>query len=283
MSFFRENQFKNIDDLLTEGNHVEACRQISSWQHAYLALFQEQFPQHKEKLILSDFAVFWQQRRESLRLSGYPDFRFQAQVGLDDADFVTGYIFYLLALKGKKDNQVKLYNGYLSQAIAHNSFHAIQKLLHDLETDNTDKNEGYCIRLVEKLQQLDESINQHGSPGYLLLANGYLHVALQAKRIEDAQAMSAAAFSCVWKYLNLAKFATENSTATTHNAYFGLDLAHSNPFNLPSIDSMLDECRGLAGDALPLTTQKLIKNQTRYDYNKLQEAKNSYVLGIGRA
>ena len=159
--------------------------------------------------------------------------------------------------------------------MAHTSFHAIQKFLHDLETNDSDKNETYCETLLNTLQQLDTLVIQLGSPGYLLLANGYLHLALQAKKIEDNQITSPGSFGCVWKYLNLALFAEENSTAAIHNAYFGLGFAKSNPFKLATLNSMLDECRRLAGDALPLPTQKLIKTQTMHDYQQLQEAEKS--------
>lgn len=275
MVFFREKEFKALNTDLNQGNHAAVINRMSKWQLSYMALFQQDFPQQKDKLKHPDFTTFWQQQRESMPLYGHSGFRFQAQKDIDDVDVVMGYVFYLLALKSKFDNQMESYTKYLRQALTHSSFHAAQKTLHDLVTSSIDKNEDYCKRLVDTLQQWEDLTNQHGSPGYLLLANGYFWLATHAKLIENGQDMRQGAFACMWRYLNLALFAEERSKASIHNAYFGLGLAQSNPFNIATLDNMLAECRRFAGDALPLPTQKLIKTQTLCYYNKLQEGADS--------
>lgn len=274
MLLFRKKEFKDIDEHLKKGNYSAAMERMSKWQLAYLALFQEEFPHQKETLKHPDFTMFWQKRLESLSLNQKPSFHFQSQETIDDYDTVTGYVFYLLALKAKKESSAD-YNYYLNKAISHSSFHALQKYLHDVETIPTQKDESYCLALVETLQKLDPFINQLGSPGYLLLANGYLHIAIHAKNIDNSQLMIDGAFQCVWKYLNLALFAEKYSAAAIHNAYFGLGLTHSNPFNLPTLKDMLERCRTIAGDALPLPTQKLIKTQMLHEYSKRQEITSS--------
>jgi hypothetical protein len=278
MPFFKEKQFKEIDSLLNQHNYASVMSQMSKWQPAYLALFQEKFPEHNETLRHADFNLFWQERRESLRLSECPDFRFQTQIDINDADFVTGYVFYLLALKNKENSRMAIYDNYLAQSIELSSFHATQKLLHDLETDKTHQNQGNYKPLLETLHNLERNISRHGSPGYILLANSYLYVAIKTKLIEDSRAISDTAFSCVWKYLNLAKIAMQHSIESIHNAYFGFGLSRSNPFKLPTIESMLTECLKISGDALPLRSQKLITMQAQQDYKKIHEETSTHHL-----
>ena len=278
MPFFKEKQFREMDAYLKQGNHAAVIDRMLNWQPAYLALFQEQYPQHKNTLRHTDFTLFWQQRRESLCSTECPEFRFQAQAGLNDADFVTGYVFFLLALKQEESNKADLYDNYLAKAVECSSFHAIEQFLRDLElqANKIAQNEDCYKPLLDALHDLEPVISRHGSAGYMLLSNGYLYVALKTKLLENGRTISDAAFSCVWKYLNLANIAMQHSTEAIHNAYFGLGLSRSNPFHIPTIDNMLNECRKLAGDALPIPTQKLIKTQTLYDYKKLHEQASSH-------
>ena len=262
MLFFKDKQFKALAAHLEKGEHQEAAALMLQWQSAYIAIFQQQFPEHKKTLRHADFDEFWQKRRESLRLSASPSFRFQRQPSLNDADFVTGYINYLMALKNKDSRQ---YEEYLAMAIDHGSLHAVQTVVHSLIMANN-KHPDYAVNLSKQLLLLDKFAERFGTPGYLLLANGYLHVAISTIGKPEAVAQNSAAFSFVWKNLHLAHLAEEDSAAAIHNAYFGKGVAASNSFKIASINKMLEHCREVAGDAFPLAMQNYVKNQAIREY-----------------
>jgi len=262
MLFFKNKQFKAVVGHLEKGEHKEAAALMLKWQSAYVAIFQQQFPEHKQTLRHADFDEFWQTRREGLRLSTSPSFRFQRQPSLNDADFVTGYIYYLMALKNKDSNR---YEEYLALAINHGSLHAVQTVIHSLIMANN-KQSDYATNLSNQLLPLDKFAERYGTPGYLLLANGYLHVAISTVDKPEAAAQNSAAFSYVWKNLQLAHLAEEDSTAAIHNTYFGKGLEASNSFKIGSVNKMLEQCRQLAGDAFPLAMQNYVKNQAVREY-----------------
>lgn len=275
--FQRDRQFKNLDIYLKQGKYPEAIELMRGWQPAYLALFQDSYPQQQATLRHGEFGQFWQECRENLRLNGYPDFRFMAQAGITDADFVTGYLFYLLALKSKKEKggtSSKEFDSYLEQSIKFSSIHAVQTALQTFEIQKMEDFDSFCQQLVQSLLSLQKVANLHGTPGYIQLADGYLHLAIQARSLGKST-QSAAAFASVWKYLHLARLAEKDSATATHNAYFGLGLALSNPFKIESIDAMLQECHKLAGGSLPLSDQNLIKQQVLQEYKALKEGSSA--------
>ncbi len=272
-TIFRNKEFKTLDSYLKQNKHSEAIKLMQCWQPAYLALFQKEYPKHQTTLRQDDFNLFWQKSRENLRLNRYPNFCFMPQAGITDADFVTGYLFYVLALKRKKDGDSSSnddFISYLDQAIQFSSIHAAQIVLQTLEMRKIESFDSFCRELAECLLNLQKFANLHGTPGYIQLAVGYLHLAIQA-RSHGTATQSAAAFASVWKYLHLARLAEKDSAAEIHNGYFGLGLKLSNPFKIESIDAMLQECRKLAGDSLSLTEQGFIKQQATQEYHALKE------------
>lgn len=267
MSFFREKQFKAVDDLLTKNDYSAAIALMQLWAPASLALFQLQYPAHTSKLRQAEFDDFWQDCREKLRLPGHPEFRFQKQANLSDADFVSGYVFYLLALKNKEDKET--YQTYMQQAISHKSVHALQALMHGLIIQESTSKEKYYELLSQAVLTIENVVKHHGTAGYLLLAKGYFRLAMIASECDDeARARSSAVFIFVLKALYLARFAEADSSAEIHNAFFGRGLSKGAPFDFERIDDMIGKCRDLLGDSLPRPMQEFIRTQAKHTYEQ---------------
>lgn len=224
----------------------------------------------KRALRHPDFEEFWQKHRKELHIKELPKFHFESQNNLSDADLVTGYIFYLLALKEKE--QTKKYQVYLNTAINYGSFHALKNIVYDWILQPSDDKTKYCDILADHLLQLEDVIHQFKSPGYLLLATGYMTLAKAASGKDEAGRKSTA-YSSVWKYLNLARLAEKDSTIEIHNAYFGQGLAFSNPWHFDTIDKILQEARDIISNFLSTPTQKFIANQATLEYKELSEIK----------
>ncbi|WP_133127956.1 Dot/Icm T4SS effector metaeffector MesI [Legionella nagasakiensis] len=267
MPFFREKQFKAVDDLLTKEDYPTAIALMQRWPPANWALFQLQYPAHTSKLQQAEFEDFWQDCRDKLRLPGHPDFRFQKQADLSDADFVSGYVFYLLALNNKEDREK--YQTYMQHAISHKSVHALQALMHDLIIQESAAKEQYYELLSQAVLTMENMVKHHGTAGYLLLAKGYLRLAMIASESDgETQARSSAVFIFVLKTLYLARFAEEDSAADVHNAFFGRGISKGAPFGFERIDDMIDKCRDLLGDSLPRPMQEFIRTQAKNTYEQ---------------
>lgn len=272
MTFFAQNiQFKILDRYLKQGLFDDATKFMLRWQDAYLAFFQQQFPEHRQTLSQDAFIPFWQQRLAALSLTERPGFHFMAQKNVSDADFVVGYVFYLLALKYHKKGDEAEYKRYIDQAMAYSSFHAIRLILQPLVKPKNPITADCVTTLAETLHNLRSFADDHASPGYLVLADGYLHLAAFAKKADNL-AVCETAFTQAWKYLHLARLATADSSAEINNAYFGLGLEHGTTFKFDSIEKMLDACLKLAGKTLMLPQQNFLKNEAAREYGELIKA-----------
>lgn len=270
MTFFKEKQFKELKEAISSGSNQTILALVTQWPLTALAICQK-FPQYKKALHHSDFTDFWRSRREALRLKGLPNFRFERQDNLSDADLVTGYTFYLLALKEKEKKQMENYQAYLADAMEHGSFHALKSMMYDWILQPLEDKTEYCNTLAAHLADLEKEVHRFKSPGYLLLATGYMSLAAAAND-KDEIGRKDAAYQYLWKYLNWAQLAASDSEPEIHNAYFGKGLAFSNPWGLDSIDKILQGSRDSLENFISLSTQKLIKHQATLEYKNLYEA-----------
>ena len=275
MTFFAQNiQFKRLDTYLKQGLFEDATKFMHKWQDAYLAMFQLQFPEHRQTLSQDVFSTFWQHRRDGINFVERPGFHFMAQKSVSDADFVIGYVFYLLALKSHKKGDEAEYKRYVEQAVAYSSFHGAQLLLQQLMKSKTSPADDFLTNVAELLLGLHAFSDRCGCPGYLLLANGYLYLATLAKKAGDSS-ISEVAFEQVWKYLHLARLAKKDSSVEINNYYLGAEFEIANPFKLDSIEKMLDGCKKLAGTGLMLPQQNFIKNEATREYHELIKARDN--------
>ncbi len=189
------------------------------------------------------FNDLWAEKRADL----YSKFAFVEQYKLKDIDFVCGYVYYILAHQAKSNNDPQHYIDYLKKAVRHNSIHSAQTLLHDfIMEERCNKNDTLedGVALLNNWSRLAEV---HGTPGYLLLANGYLHLVRGGSELQHSDLYEHACL-CLWKNLTLAELYESHSEDSIKNAYFGQGLALSNPFKITTIEVLKEKCETLVPD-----------------------------------
>lgn len=237
VSFLTNNEFDKAINVLEQWNNEQLAEFLSSHAPLYPKLKEPQYNQ------------FWEQRRNDLRLPGFPDFRFMAQPGIKDADFVIGYFLYLLRLKSNTAQPKDALSFVGVKSTDYLSFHSIRSYLHQIFMNLRTAKEDELIKLAEFLYNLESFAKKHQCPGYLLMANGYMQLALRYQNLE-MEAQCGAAYTLCWKYLHLAGLTESDSKESINNAYFGKGVVLSNPFKLASIADMKNHCMRAAGSYL---------------------------------
>lgn len=232
----QEIAFFEVDNLLKNNNFQQVIHKMMLWQRAWLAHFHLLYPEQDEILTKPPFAEFWEQKKGSV--SG--DFIFAKQKQLSDRELVMGYIFYLMSIKAEEKPNNPDQMLYLQKAVNFNSIHAAQTMFHKLLMKKTPDKFKKMETLEAILFNWECFANKWGTPGYLLIANGYLHL-LKLNDSPQTEKYQLASFT-LWKYLHLAKLTQPQSTAAIHNAYFGQGLALSNAFNLKTIEAIQIYC-----------------------------------------
>lgn len=239
----KKQAFVELNELLEPGNFPEGIEKMRSWSKVWLNQFVQVFPHHYEILKLEEFDPFWAERRAVLD----PDIAFVKQQGVPDIDLVLGYVFYLISCGAKDKHEDNTFMEHLQQAIKHCSIHAAQTLLHTVLMEETRDARKKMETLVNTLDNLEQLAVKHGTPGYLLLASGYLHLLRIASEAKDYERYGTACF-CLWQNLIIAELHEPQSKASTHNAYFGQGLRLSNPLRLETIAQMKQESGALIID-----------------------------------
>lgn len=265
MIFFPKKQFAYVSQCLQQNQEQKAIECMKKWHAVHLAYLQEQFPECVPGLRQDAFNAFWQAQRQKLILPKQEAFSFQQHETISDADFVTGYLFYLVSLRYLKNKNHKQFQHYLTKAIEYQSIHGLQKWLHEFIMQPVEDKSEYLITLTGNLFEFEKLIRTQLTPGYLLLAKGYLHAALIAGSADEPDKRKIA-YALTWKYLHLAQLVEPYAKASIHNAYFGQGLANSNAFQVKSIDKMKAECLKLAGDVLNLEQQNHLEKEARAEF-----------------
>lgn len=249
-----EEDFKPVHDLICAKKFEAAIQTMASWNPKKLATFCSD-PAYIAAYVCmqsSAFDSFWQTRKGEISKK----FTFQTQPGVCDADLTIGHILYLLAHVEKNRGQLENYLHYLNQALKFNSIHAAQTLVHDQLVAVDEINSSACQSIASTLNSMENLAKRHGTPGYLLLANGYAHLLRRRAVNEEDDAdsyqveQSDAILATLWKYLYLAKYTEDDSQEAIQNAYFGAGLVNSTAFRLSTIDEMIDTCSALSHDSM---------------------------------
>lgn len=232
--------YEELDALLDSAKFPEAIEQMRPWNKVWLHQFYETYPHRYEILKHPDFNDFWAEKRAAL----YSKSEFREQKNSADIDFVLGYVFYLLALKAK-ENQPQVYIQHLKSALRFHSIHAAQTFFNELlkKPDNDKKLE----EIIHLLGIWKKWGTHHGTPGFLLLANGYLQYARITAERKDYISFEKACTS-LWENLTLAQLSEPSSIDSIHNAYFGQGLALSNPLEIDTIDTLKEKASLLITD-----------------------------------
>lgn len=198
----------------------------------------------KKQLESPKLEPFWVNKFNKLRLENNHSFQFRNPESQSKADFYCGYVLYLAALKENKSKDNNKYNDYLILSLSlFNSFYAAQEILTHLimNCKNNLKPENVNT-LYDFVIQINSQLQQHQTPGCLLLANAYFYLAGFYQRLNLKRESTECYKSC-WEQLHLAQLLESTSERGIHNAYFGQGLAMSNAFGLNSIAEIKDRCR----------------------------------------
>lgn len=229
--------FEHVNSLLESAKFSEAAEQMKPWTKALIIQFVQSYPENHRILELKDFNDFWADKRA--KLCG--KFAFVEQPNLPDMDFVCGYIFYLLAQIEKKKSNSEEYEKYLAEALTYNSIHAAQTLLHDCIMQNPQDKTKHMELIASILNNWNGLATKHTTPGYLLLANGYLHLIKMGAELQNSDLFDNAG-SLLWQNLTLAELYEPHSEASISNAYFGQGLKQSNPEHISTIQEIKEAC-----------------------------------------
>ena len=235
--------YRDADRLISASRPSDAIAIMALWSDVQLNEFYLNYPHRYRILTYPSFKSFWVTRRENLNQR----IGFKAQKHLSDTNFVLGYVFYLIALTAKKNEKHQDYWKYLDKAFELHSIHAAQMLLQEKVGSKEKSSIEKIATITQFLAQCEYLAKKHGTPGFLLLANGYLHVAKIAADLKDQDYYESACYE-LWRNLTLAELAESQSTNDIHNAYFGKGLALSNSFQLTSIAEMKAKASELIQD-----------------------------------
>ncbi|AUH73711.1 Dot/Icm T4SS effector metaeffector MesI [Legionella sainthelensi] len=198
----------------------------------------------KQQLECPELEPFWVNKFNKLRLENDHAFQFRNPELQSKADFYCGYVLYLAALKETKIKNNNKYNDYLIISLLQfNCFYAAQELLTHLimNCKNNLKLENVNT-LYDFLMQINSRLQQHQTPGCLLLANTYFYLAGFYQRL-NLKRESIECYKSCWEQLHLAELLESTSEREIHNAYFGRGIMLSNAFGLSSIAEIKDHCR----------------------------------------
>lgn len=260
-----ELHLKNFSDDPTQENFTRVLSIIGEYSLTQLSLYCLN-PTIRSLLDLPAFAPFWQNKLDAFRIKSSPEFRFKKAENLSELEVTLGFFNFMQAMENpdKREN-------YLNISLSFRSFHALKKsvatlcgLIKQNQFDTA----------FEKLPLLIENAKWHGTPGYLLIANLYLHFATYLR--SDA-VRAEAAIKCVFTYLEMAKRAEPHSQSAIHNAYYGKGLVESSQFRLATIAEMQKACRGLLSRWV---SEEMLSSSTSiaarlYSQNKPQRSTSS--------
>ncbi len=268
MPFFNMKTFDTIHTLLQSGEVKLAIEKMKSWESVHLAYFNDHYPNHLEVFKSSDFEKFWQAQREAIRIPSAPEFQYVHQPNLSDAEFVLGSTYYLLACKYK--NEPIQQQKYLAKALELHSIHAANDILSQSMTSSRADRLHFCQNLAQIIHLIEPYIQVHQAPGFILLAKGYVRLALVARNDHDL-AKHKVGFEYAYKLLYLAKLTEQASKNAIHNAYFGEGLKLASAFDTNDIDSMIKACVENSEGVLKLNLRRFLEQQAERELEKIMQ------------
>ncbi len=255
------NLMKDLEKLICdEGITDNVIATLSRLKPFDLAMLKATSGIKVKTLLDSDpLKPFWVNKFNKLRLEKNHTFQFRNPDPQSRADFYCGYVLYLGALK-EKQKEVSSYYDYLNLSFTtFNCFYAAQEILTFLidACKNDSKRENIDL-LYNFVTSQSIPIQEHKTPGCLLLANAYFYLAGFYLRL-DLKAESIECYKECWEQLHLAQLLETDSEREIHNAYFNKGLTTSNAFGLNSISEIKARCLELASEALPYPARNVME------------------------
>jgi len=246
---------------------------MNAWDNEQIAEFLFYNPAAQPAMRQNELDDFWEQRLAALRLPNDPDFCFKSQPGIRNADFVCGYLLYLLELKSKdNDTMAAVKDKFKPTDLI--SFHLIKRRLHFIFLSLRQAQEEDLQAFARVLYNLEAFAKTQGTPGYLVLANAYMQSALRYHKLQQKDQCQSL-FKMCWNYLHLADLAEIDSEVAINNAYFGKGLTLSTPFNLNTIAEIKSRCKLMAGSFLPESNRISAEGSAESMYRKVKESLDS--------
>ncbi len=248
------NTLKELEKLICdEGITDNVIATLSRLKPFDLAMLKATSDVKVKTLLDSDpLKPFWVNKFNKLRLEKDHTFQFRNPDARSRADFYCDYVLYLAALKEKQKEDTRNYYDYLKLSFStFNCFYAAQEILTFLISSckNDSKRENIDL-LYNCVTSQSTPIQEHKTPGCLLLANAYFYLAGFYQRL-NLKAESIECYRECWEQLHLAQLLETDSEREIYNAYFNKGLATSNAFGLHSISEIKARCLDLASEALP--------------------------------
>lgn len=268
MHIIIDNIFVKVNIMLADGQYNDAANELMAWQAAPLARYYRENAPHQKTLKKPEFNELWHAKLDSLHLKESPDFKFVSQPGILDADIFLGYVFYLLAIKSKQGQKPYDYRQYLKQAMIHHSIAAHQTCLHEIIIAENPNHQDAGEALARLLEDWVLVANLQGTPGYLLLASGYVHLAELALANGHSEEHRNAYYAA-WKYLHMAALSEQYCDAAINNAYFGEGMRMANLFEFESIGEMKLGCASIAKKTLGESEQFSAESEAKREFASL--------------
>lgn len=249
--------YEEVDKFLDSAQFPQAIEKMKAWGKVEINQFYLAYPHRYPILKHEAFNEFWAEKRAEL----YPKNPFVTQKHVRDCEFVLGYVFYLLSIKFKASSDKS--EEFLQRALEFDSIHAAQTYLHQIIMKKGDQEEK--IEILEKtLSTWNRLAAKHGAPGFLLLANGYLHLAKTFLELNSSERYEEACFE-LWKNLTLVQLEEPQSEASINNAYFGHGFALGNPLKLPTVEEIKESASKIIADNTIKTRAATIANASFID------------------
>ena len=232
------------------------------------------------ELMDEKYDFYWNRELLNLCISDESEepFYFKLPSHISSLEFLIGYTLFADFLTDTEEEQEEEQLPYLfSLTTIFHSYHFLEVscmlLIYSLHAVDQKINEEQLTRYLNTLTQ---EAHYHQTPGYLLLARLYFHLALIKKEeiakisVDESNAMTNKERAVLANqemdvlthrmitYLELAELLEEESGNEIHNAYLGESIARSNLFSLDNISDLKKRyISELSFDYIPLTCQTL--------------------------
>lgn len=244
---------------------------MKHWQDFELAQFLFEHQELSHLWANSAFNSFWLEKLNSLRISSNSSFRFLEQPGVPTSELVSGYYIFCHWLRHKTSFK---WDALPELSM---SFHLTRKKMHYHLLDLIYADEKELLKFTKYLYNHEGFAKAQGTPGYLLLTNGYYHLACAYKRLHNNQELCEQAYKLCWKFMHLAQLAEKDSTISIHNAYYGKGLYYATPFKINNmIEMKVAFFSEVGSDWLTLTGQKSAENSAEFAYQNVLRARGDF-------
>jgi hypothetical protein len=250
---------------LNNDEFSDALKAIIRWTNGQLREFLFKNPIVLKKLRHEIFNDFWLSRLKATSIPCAPAFRFSEQPGIKNSELVGGYLLYFNVAE-----ELQMGRAIDPEFTDTLSFHLKCEFLSSILLKLPEAEHSMLQEFAKTLFNLKGFAKMHGTPGYLLLANAYFHLAIHYQRFSLGDDASKGAYNFCWKFIHLSQLAENDSAESINNAYLGKGLAIATPFNLPTVLELKSfVLEHVNTELLPLSSRINAEHAAQSMYNKI--------------